>query len=37
LLDPRAPAIDPPPAILGMRAMVGGAMVGGARVGGGAL
>jgi oligopeptide transport system ATP-binding protein len=34
LLDPRAPAIDPPPAILGMRAMVGGARVGGARVGG---
>ena len=39
LLDPRAPRIEPPPAILAMRAKLGGAKLGGAKLGamGGAL
>jgi len=34
LLDPRAPAMDPPPAILAMRAKLSGAKLGGAKLGG---
>ncbi|MDX9898057.1 MAG: ABC transporter ATP-binding protein [Spirochaetia bacterium] len=37
LLDPRAPAMDPPPAILAMRAKLGGAKLGGAKLGGAKL